>query len=101
MKSNSPVSKRGRCDGLKSHRVPFDSGTGDQTKRKFTVDSRQLTVKMQFVLTVNGKLWTLVGGQSHCEIVQLVGLQILNLAMLVRIKLSQPDELAELSITDC
>ena len=26
----TPVSKRGRCDGLKSHRVPFDSGTGDQ-----------------------------------------------------------------------
>ena len=29
-KNSSPVSKRGRCDGLKSHRVPFDSGTGDQ-----------------------------------------------------------------------
>ena len=26
----SPVSKRGRCDGLKSHRAPFDSATGDQ-----------------------------------------------------------------------
>ena len=44
------------------------------------------------VPTVNCTLGTVdsSGDQSHCEIVQRVRLQSLNLAMLVRIKLSQP-----------
>src|SRR5271157_2923361 len=91
----TPVSKRGRGDGLKSHRAPFDSGTGDHAFwPRLTVG--RLTLNQLILVRFQGPEPKAAEKRKkrvslrYCEIVQLVGLQILNLAMLVRIKLSQP-----------